>query len=120
MFNKKVVRIIAIIMAALMLLGVFGIAITTFAAGGDYPLNYIPATGQDENVSLIPIVIAIISLVAIAACLVSVIIGVVFSKKKKDNSSPEDDYIKVEQVEESLNFFTSKKEDTFMEKQNKD
>ena len=34
MFSKKVIRVVAIVMAVLMLLGVFGVALTAFATDG--------------------------------------------------------------------------------------
>ena len=105
MFNKKIIRIVAIVMAALMLLGVFGAAITAFATDGIVNNASIPVTGQRSTV--IPIVLGIIALI-------SVIICVVKSKKtdKGSSESTDDDYIKEEQVEKDLTLFTSKKEDT--------
>ena len=109
MFNKKVIRIVAIVMAALMLLGVFGAAITAFATDGIVNTVSIPVTGQRSTV--IPIVLGIIALISVIICIVK--------SKKTDKGSVEstdDDYIKEEQVEKDLTFFTSKKEDTFIEK----
>ncbi len=109
MFSKKVIRIVAIVMAALMLLGVFGAAISAFATDGIVNTVSIPVTGQRS--ALIPIVIGIVALISAIICIVK-------SKKNEKElyESSEDDYIKEEQVEKGLTFFTSKKEDTFIEK----
>lgn len=109
MFNKRVIRIVAIVMAALMLLGVFGAAISAFAAT-DIQVSYSnPATGQRNPI--VPVIIGIIAFLAAVVCLI-------ISKKGKKNTSDdaESDYIEEENVEKNLNFFTSKKPDTFVEK----
>lgn len=109
MFNKKVIRVIAIVMASLMLLGVFGAAISAFAADEIFSVNTIPATGQPS--SKVPFIIGGIALVAAIIC-------VILSKKSKkiSDENVDDDFIKEEEVENGLNFFTSKKEDSFIEK----
>lgn len=114
MFSKKVIRVVAIVMAALMLLGVFGAAISAFATDGVVNTMSIPVTGQRS--ATVPVIIGIIALIAAIIC-------IVISKKSKkvsdDNS--DSDYILEEQVEKGLTLFTSKKEDTFIEKpQNKE
>ena len=108
MLNKKVIRIIAIVMAVLMLLGVFGVAITAFAADENVMLtSAIPATGQKS--SKVPIIVAVISLLVAIIC-------VILTPKKKAKEDVESDYIKEEEVESGLNFFTSRKQDVFMVK----
>lgn len=109
MFNKKIIRVIAIVMAALMLLGVFGAAISAFALENAQPVYANPATGQPSSV--IPIVIGIIAFVAAVIC-------VVLSKKNSQNTDENvnSDYIEEENVEKNLKFFTSKKADTYVEK----
>lgn len=91
-----------------MFLGVFGAAITAFAADGLGTVS-IPKTGQPS--SAVPFVIGGVALVAAIVC-------VVMSKKSK--KSPDEnvssDYINEEQVEQGLGLFTSKKEDSFIEK----
>ncbi len=109
MFNKKVIQIVAIVMAVLMLLGIFGAIIPAFAA--EYVSSYdeIPFTGQPSSV--IPFIIGGIALVAAVIC-------VILSKKEKKSSSEniDADYIKEDDVERGLNFFQSKKEDFYFEK----
>lgn len=107
MFSKKVIRVVAIVMAVLMLLGVFGVALTAFATDGI--IVSIPKTGQPS--STVPFVIGIVALAAAIIC-------VVMSKKSKNKSDENvsSDYIEEEQVENGLKFFTSKKEDKFVEK----
>ena len=107
MFSKKVIRIVAIVMAVLMLLGVFGVALTAFATEGI--VRSLPETGQPS--SFIPFLIGIVALIAAIIC-------AVMSKKNKKSSDENvsSDYIEEEQVENGLKFFTSKKEDTFIEK----
>ena len=107
MFSKKVIRIVAIVMAVLMLLGVFGVALTAFATDGI--VVSVPKTGQRS--SFIPFTVGIVALI-------SAIICAVMSKKnkKKPDENVSSDYIKEEQVEQGLKFFTSKKEDVFVEK----
>ena len=109
MFNKKVIRVIAVVMAALMLLGVFGAAISAFALENPVSVSHNPATGQPS--SIVPIVVGVIAFLAAIIC-------IVLSKKSKKSSgeSVESDYITEENVEQNLNFFTSKKADTFVEK----
>lgn len=109
MFNKKIIRVVAIVMAALMFLGVFGAAISAFAAESVVNTASIPVTGQRST--WVPIVIGIVALIAAIICIVK-------SKKNEKElyRSSDDDYIKEEQVEKGLTFFTSKKEDTFIEK----
>ncbi len=109
MFNKKVIRVVAIVMAALVLLGGFGAAISAFAAGNGYVSNVVPATGQRS--SLVPFIVGGIALLAAIIC-------VVLSRKSKNahGDNVNADYIKEDEVENGLNFFTSKKEDTFVEK----
>lgn len=109
MFNKKVIRVVAVVMAALMLLGVFGAAISAFALENTQSVIYNPETGQQS--SLIPIIVGIVALVAAIVC-------VALSKKSKKEvaDNPDSDYIEEEKVEKNLEFFTSKKNDTFVEK----
>ncbi len=110
MFNKKFIRIVAIVLAALMLLGVFGAAISAFAAGDMGVSSHIPAMGQPS--SKVPIIVGCLALIAAIVC-------IVISKKSKKASSddnPDKDYITENDVEKGLNFFTSKKEDTYIEK----
>ena len=107
MFNKKVIRVVAIVMAVLMLLGVFGAAISAFATDG--LVVSLPETGQSS--SFIPFTVGVAALIAAVIC-------VVMSKKSKKTSDENisSDYIEEEQVENGLKFFTSKKEDEFIEK----
>ncbi len=109
MFNKKVIRVVAVIMAALMLLGVFGAAISAFALENMPSVPHNPATGQPS--SFVPIVIGVVAFIAAIIC-------VILSKKGKRNviENPDSDYIEEENVEKNLKFFTSKKNDTFIEK----
>ncbi len=109
MFNKKVIRIVAIVMAALMLLGVFGAAISAFALENTIHVYENPATGQPSSV--VPIVIGIVAFIAAIIC-------VVLSKKssKITDDNVDSDYIEEENVEKNLKFFTSKKADNFIEK----
>ncbi len=111
MLNKKIIRIIAIVMAALMALGVLGGAISAFAADADALSQPIPATGQ--NSAMLPIIIAVISFLAVILC---VVMSPKKKKKKKNQENIENDYIKEEDVESGLNFFTSKKQDVYIEK----
>lgn len=106
MFNKKVIRIVALVMAALVLLGGFGAAISAFAADVGYVA---PSTGQRS--SLVPLIVGGIALAAAITC---VILSAKSKKNHGDNVNA--DYIKEDEVENGLNFFTSKKEDTFVEK----
>ncbi len=107
MFSKKVIRVVAIVMAVLMLLGVFGAALTAFATDG--VVTSLPETGQPSSV--VPFTIGIVALVAAIIC-------AVMSKKNKKSSDENvsADYIEEEQVENGLKFFTSKKDDKFIEK----
>lgn len=109
MFNKKVIRVVAIVMAALMLLGVFGAAISAFALESTITVYENPATGQPS--SFVPIIIGVVAFIAAIVC-------VVLSKKSGKNTEDnvESDYIEEESVEENLKFFTSKKADNFVEK----
>lgn len=110
MLNKKVIRIIAIVMAALMVLGVLGGAISTFAIDSDYVAQSIPKTGQTSM--KLPIIIAVISLLAVILCIVMS----PKKKTKKPQENVENDYINEDDVESGLNFFTSKKQDVYIEK----
>lgn len=109
MFNKKVIRVVAIVMAALMLLGVFGAAISAFALENSIPVYENPVTGQPSSV--VPIVIGIVAFFAAIIC-------VALSKKSRNNTDDnvDSDYIDEENVENNLKFFTSKKDDVFLEK----
>ncbi len=109
MFSKRIIRIIAIVMAALMFLGVFGAAISAFATDGISSNTSIPKTGQPS--SYVPMIVGGIALIAAIVC-------VILSKKSKksEDEGIDSDYIKEEEVEKGLNFFTSRKEDTFIEK----
>ncbi len=104
MLNKNVIRIIAIVMAALMVIGVFGAAISAFAVSPDVVISENPATGQP--VSWTPIIVGAVALIVAIIC-------VVLSKKKNNvtEENIEKDYINEEEVESGLNFFTSKKDD---------
>lgn len=113
MFNKKVIRVVALVMAALVLLGGFGAAISAFAAGGGYVSTVAPSTGQRS--SLVPLIVGGIALAAAITC---VILSAKSKKAHGDNVNA--DYIKEDEVENGLNFFTSKKEDTFVEKPEED
>ena len=97
-------------MAALMLLGVLGGAISAFAADSEVFAQPIPATGQKS--ATIPIIIAVISFLGIMLC----VIMSPKKKKKKPQENIEDDYIKEDDIESGLNFFTSKKQDVYIEK----
>lgn len=109
MFNKKLIRVVAIVMAALMLLGVFGAAISAFALENTQSIPNNPATGQPS--SMVPVIVGLVAFVAAIIC-------VVISKKGKKHidENPDSDYIEEEKVENSLKFFTSKMNDTFIEK----
>ena len=109
MFNKKIIRVVAIVMAALMFLGVFGVAITAFALENSISVYENPATGQPSSV--VPVVIGGVAFIAAIIC-------VALSKKSKKNTDDniDSDYINEENVENNLKFFTSKKADTFIEK----
>ncbi len=109
MFNKKVIRVVAIVLAALMFLGVFGAAISAFALENTQAVYPNPATGQPT--SLVPIIIGVLALAAAIVC-------VILSKKSRKNTDEniDSDYIEEENVENNLKFFTSKKADTFIEK----
>lgn len=112
MFNKKVIRVVAIVMAALMLLGVFGAAISAFALENSISVYENPATGQPSSV--VPIVIGVVAFLVAIIC-------VALSKKSRNNTDDnvDSDYIDEENVENNLKFFTSKKADTFIEKPEK-
>ncbi len=109
MFSKTVIRVVAVIMAVLMLLGVFGAVISAFAVGDVIEKTAIPQTGQPS--SYVPMIVGGIALIAAIIC-------VILSKKTKKNADEgiDTDYINEEDVEKGLNFFTSRKEDTFIEK----
>lgn len=115
MLNKKVIRIIAIVMAALMVLGVLGGAISAFALDTEAVSQTIPATGQSSAV--IPIIIAVVSFLGVILC---VVMSPKKKKKKKPQENIEDDYIDEADVETGLNFFTSKKQDVYIEKPEED
>lgn len=104
MLNKNIIRIIAIVMAVLMLLGVFGATISAFAIGDEALSSPNPATGQP--VSWVPIIVGSVALIVAIIC-------VVLSKKSKNapEENIEKDYIKEDEIETGLNFFTSKKDD---------
>lgn len=91
-------------MAALMVIGVFGAAISAFAVSPDVVISENPATGQP--VSWTPIIVGAVALIVAIIC-------VVLSKKKNNvtEENIEKDYINEEEVESGLNFFTSKKDD---------
>ena len=74
-----------------------------------FPAVSIPVTGQRST--LIPVIIGIVALISAIICIVK---SKKNEKKLYDNSDA--DYIREEQVEKDLTFFTSKKEDTFIEK----
>ncbi len=95
-------------MAALMVLGVFGAAISAFAISEDVVTSNIPSTGQKDTT--LPIIIAVVSLLVAIICVI-----MAPKKKKKTVENVEDDYIEVDAVERGLNFFTSRKEDVYME-----
>ena len=111
MLNKKVIRIIAIAMAALMVLGVLGGAIQAFALEADSLSQPLPETGQ--NPATIPIIIAVVSFLGVILCIV---MSPKKKKKKKPQETIENDYIRESDIETGLNFFTSKKQDVYMEK----
>lgn len=64
MMSKKMIRIIAIVMAALMIIAVFAVALDSFAA--DYA---VPVTGDNDGV-IIASVAAGIALLAVIFCVV--------------------------------------------------
>lgn len=114
MLNKNVIRIIAIVMAALMVIGVFGAAISAFAIDGESAVTANPATG--EPISWPPIIIGGVALIVAVICLA-------LSKKTKKSDVEEDvdkDYINEEEVESGLNFFTSKVDNVIVQKQEED
>ena len=64
MMSKKMIRIIAIVMAALMVIAVFAVALDSFAA--DY---VVPATGDNDGV-IIASVVAGLALLGVVFCVV--------------------------------------------------
>lgn len=109
MFSKKVIRVVAIVMAVLMLLGIFGAAISAFAAESVIKTEtVIPATGR--NLPIPPMIIGGIALLVAIIC-------VILSKKNKNSAdSSETDFIDEDEIEKSLMFFKSRKDDAFLEK----
>ncbi len=115
MLNKTFVRVIAVFLAVLMLLGVLSILFNVFAADISYSPQVSLPTGEKH--SPVPIIILVGSLIALICC-------VTLSKRKKNNNSPEDaeNFIDENKVEKNIQFFTSKKKDAVIEKdkENKD
>ncbi len=91
-----------------MVLGVFGAAISSLAASEDVIVASIPATGQRDTT--LPIIIAVASLLVAIICVI-----MAPKKKKKPVENVENDYIEEDAVERGLNFFTSRKEDVYIE-----
>ena len=64
MMSKKVIRIIAIVLAALMIIAVFAVALDAFAVEG-----VLPVTGDNDGV-IIAGCIAAVALIASVCCIV--------------------------------------------------
>ena len=73
--RSMAVRIVAIILAALMIVSVAAVAFTAFAAGPDIE---VPVTGQRESNTKWLILLIVLAVVAIVACVV-----LPMAKKKK-------------------------------------
>lgn len=81
MMSKKMIKVICVIMAGLMLLSVFAVALQVFAADGDAVKSFIsPATGDNGSDYYIPIGIGVAAVLAVVLCLV-------LPKMKKTNSA---------------------------------
>lgn len=71
MFPKKMVKVICLILAALMILSGVAVLIQVFAA--DIPAANamaIPATGENDMDTIVPIALIAAAVLAIAACLI--------------------------------------------------
>lgn len=75
MMSKKMIKIICIVMAALMVLSVFAVALTVFANAAELPAA--PDTGDSAADVIIPASIAVAAVLAVVVCLV-------LPKMKKD------------------------------------
>lgn len=66
MMNKKMIKVICIILAALMALSGLAVLTQVFAMEA----NVVPVTGDDDMRFIVPIVIVAVAVIAVAACLV--------------------------------------------------
>ena len=64
--NKKMIKVICIILAALMALSGLAVLTQVFAMEA----NVVPVTGDDDMRFIVPIVIVAVAVIAVAACLV--------------------------------------------------
>lgn len=66
MMNKKMIRVICIILAALMALSGLAVLTQVFAMEA----NAVPVTGDDDMRFIVPIAIVAVAVIAVVACLV--------------------------------------------------
>ncbi len=67
MMNKKMIKIICIVLAALMALSCLAVLTQVFAVGAAAP---IPVTGDNDARYVVPIVIAALAVLIVVICLV--------------------------------------------------
>lgn len=69
MLPKKMIKVICIVLAALMILSCVAVLIQVFASDATVITTVAPKTGDNDLDTIVPIVLIVAAVLAIAACL---------------------------------------------------